>query len=524
MYAFFYLICLIYLKRTYNAAPLLLVSVLLFLCNKLTWNTEFVVTGGALSALIFKLNKLDFNLLFITLVILSSVSWKSAKVSLPWLSFFLVFLMLTINQLPDYWLLSESSTVDVQLINGIMTLHPILLLATYALLIKASYFIFKDLNSFYFFNKKLSKVVKQGVFKKRSLIATLLFNLFSFLLGAYWALQELNWGGYWSWDPIESYSLAVLILLYTYSHFVNFNVKLPSTLFKVIFIIAMLVTVRLGFVESVHAFIVSSSTNISLSLGLCFAITLFLISLLIFFLMRTPFIFKSPELMLIRAMLFIANTLASLTLFYSITIAAVSVYPQVLLFFSENMLMITFSALIVCGYINTFNIPIIFLNLIDAVLLNYFFFHFKVRPPLRVRHTIGLSVLIMLFSHARLSMSMLEPTFEDLVAFYNFKLSNAGISTARSFMFSVYEMKIGSLVTPSSHFIVDSLVSKSNIGNSYFTVEPLFSLGVSELYVSKAINASNLSFFKPIILMSVFYFSITVSKLVYKSFFRIKKF
>ena len=100
--------------------------------------------------------------------------------------------MLTINQLPDYWLLSESSTVDVQLINGIMTLHPILLLATYALLIKASYFIFKDLNSFYFFNKKLSKIVKQGIFKKRSLIATLLFNLFSFLLGAYWALQELN--------------------------------------------------------------------------------------------------------------------------------------------------------------------------------------------------------------------------------------------------------------------------------------------------------------------------------------------
>ena len=340
----------------------MLVLVLLFFYNKLAWNTELISTGGALSVFIFKLNKLDFNLLFIVLVVISSSSWKSSKTNLPWLVFFAVFLTITSGQLSDYWSSREASTVDIQLINGVMSLHPVILLTTYALLIKTSYFIFIDLNSFYFFNKNLSRVVKQGVFKRRSLIATLLFNLFSFLIGAYWALQELNWGGYWSWDPIESYSLAVLVLLYTYSHFVNFNVKLPSTLFKVIFIIVMLVTVRLGFVESVHSFIISNSANISLLLGTGFIATSLLTAILISFLMKHPFIFKSPELMLIRTMLFIANTLASLILLYSFTVATVSVYPRILMFFNENLLMIVFSVLIICGYINTFNIPIIFLK------------------------------------------------------------------------------------------------------------------------------------------------------------------
>ena len=27
------------------------------------------------------------------------------------------------------------------------------------------------------------------------------------LLGAYWAYEELGWGGYWNWDPVENGSL-----------------------------------------------------------------------------------------------------------------------------------------------------------------------------------------------------------------------------------------------------------------------------------------------------------------------------
>lgn len=524
MYAFLHLVCLIYLKRTFNASALLMTSVLFFMTNKLVWNTEFIITGGPLSALIFKLNKLDFNLFFIILIISSSSSWKSSKMNLPWVFFFLVFILVVSNQIADYWVSSEINTIDVQLINGVMSLHPALLLITYALLIKISYFMFKDLNSFFFFDKNLSRMVKHGIFKKRSYIAILLFNLFSFLLGSYWALQELNWGGYWSWDPIESYSLAILILLYSYSHFVNFNVKYSSNLLKVLFIVTMLITVRLGFVESVHAFIISNSTNNSLSLGIFVVLITFLLFILVSKLIKTPFVFKSPELMLIRAMLFIANSLASLTLFYTITVAFVSVYPYVIGFFNENLLMVIGAVILTCGYINTYNIPIIFFNLIEAVLLNYFFFHFKVRPPLRVRHTIGLSVLIMLFSHAKLSALIPQSVITDLIVISDFKLSNLTISNVKVYISSIFELKGSYYVNPSCQFVVDGLLSKSTESNSFFTIEPLISLGVSEIYVSRLINASNLSFFKPIILMAIFYFSITVGKLIYKGFFRIKKF
>ena len=27
------------------------------------------------------------------------------------------------------------------------------------------------------------------------------------LVGAYWAYEELGWGGYWNWDPVENGSL-----------------------------------------------------------------------------------------------------------------------------------------------------------------------------------------------------------------------------------------------------------------------------------------------------------------------------
>ena len=157
------------------------------------------------------------------------------------------------------------------------------------------------------------------------------------------------------------------------------------------------------------------------------------------------------------------------------------------------------------------------------MLLNYFF-HFNVRPPLRVRHTIGLAVLIMLFSQARLTATLPQSNISDLVTFCNFKLTNTSVSNVKSYMFYIYELKVGSLISPYSHFIVDGLVSKSNEDSSYLTIDPLFSSGSSEIYVSKSANLSNLSFFKPIILMSIFYFFITVGKLIYKGFFRIKKF
>ena len=39
----------------------------------------------------------------------------------------------------------------------------------------------------------------------------LILNLFTLSLGGWWALQEGSWGGWWNWDPSETFGLMVML-------------------------------------------------------------------------------------------------------------------------------------------------------------------------------------------------------------------------------------------------------------------------------------------------------------------------
>ena len=63
-------------------------------------------------------------------------------------------------------------------------------------------------------------------------VAILVLNGFSLFLGSWWALQEWTWGGWWNWDPSETFGLGVslFVLLHlhsstTYKDYLDYRVK-----------------------------------------------------------------------------------------------------------------------------------------------------------------------------------------------------------------------------------------------------------------------------------------------------------
>nr|YP_009968186.1 cytochrome C-type biogenesis protein CCMF [Cyanidiococcus yangmingshanensis]QMX77287.1 cytochrome C-type biogenesis protein CCMF [Cyanidiococcus yangmingshanensis] len=94
---------------------------------------------------------------------------------------------------------------------------------------------------------------------------------FSILLGSRWAYTELGWGGFWYWDPVEIISFIPWLLTLAFIHNLLMNFKLRiihlNTLFLGIniylFIVLGTVLVRSGLLQSVHSFVISSSSFVS---------------------------------------------------------------------------------------------------------------------------------------------------------------------------------------------------------------------------------------------------------------------
>ena len=97
---------------------------------------------------------------------------------------------------------------------------------------------------------------------RRWTMFTWLFLSFGLTLGMIWAYEELGWGGYWAWDPVENAGLLPWFTATAFLHSVMvqerrsmlrvWNVTLViMTFFLTIFGTFM---TRSGVVQSVHAF------------------------------------------------------------------------------------------------------------------------------------------------------------------------------------------------------------------------------------------------------------------------------
>lgn len=113
------------------------------------------------------------------------------------------------------------------------------------------------------------------------LVATRRWTLFAWLLlsvgnilGGMWAYQELGWGGYWAWDPVEN---AALVPWFTASAFLHSVIiqeqrgllkRWNAVLVGLTFLLTLLGTwmTRSGLIESVHTFAESEIGNFFLAL------------------------------------------------------------------------------------------------------------------------------------------------------------------------------------------------------------------------------------------------------------------
>jgi cytochrome c biogenesis factor len=111
-------------------------------------------------------------------------------------------------------------------------------------------------------------------------IAWLLMT-FGIAVGGLWAYEVLGWGGYWSWDPVETGSLLVWLALTAYFFARPLSIAEKSlarqsamlaTFGALIFLSAL---TRGGLLQSIHAYALSPAGPILIGLGLAFTFYFF---------------------------------------------------------------------------------------------------------------------------------------------------------------------------------------------------------------------------------------------------------
>lgn len=124
--------------------------------------------------------------------------------------------------------------INAFLLNSLNKYHPLIFYLS-ALLIFMFLLHDKPDSSKLFYNM----ITIHTLFQKR--VPVLMLNGFSLFLGSWWALQEWTWGGWWNWDPSETFGLGVglFALLHvhsstTYKDYSDYRVK--SVLLLILFI------------------------------------------------------------------------------------------------------------------------------------------------------------------------------------------------------------------------------------------------------------------------------------------------
>lgn len=80
--------------------------------------------------------------------------------------------------------------------------------------------------------------------------------LLTIFFGSWWAHQELNWGGYWNWDIIETSSLLFFVLLLIWIH-TNYSTKAYTCIWsdKLWFYWLIFIWLKIHPISSVHSFV-----------------------------------------------------------------------------------------------------------------------------------------------------------------------------------------------------------------------------------------------------------------------------
>ncbi len=215
------------------------------------------------SKLVFFLNmisKIEFNLILLFIFIGVGFFLKFEKKT--WLFSLSIFFsfenFLLLQKKTDVYV--NSFTFNIKLLNGFFLLHPLCIYIFYACLWMYIYImlqhIFKKIE-----NNKYLTVKKLYFFLRICLI----FIISSVILGSWWALQEVSWGGWWNWDIVELINLIYVFLFLLFFHFNKIYFNSFRIIYKIcfsfIFVISFIFFVRYNMFVSLHSFLSSNSSN-----------------------------------------------------------------------------------------------------------------------------------------------------------------------------------------------------------------------------------------------------------------------
>jgi len=196
----------------------------------------------------------------------------SASMILNFILIFFLILTLMKNPFERFAMTPPDGTgLNPQLQTFWMSIHPPVVFSAYALILFAFALVLASMRT----GERAEDATLTLSLRAAWLILTL-----GIALGGVWAYEVLGWGGYWSWDPVETCSLLVWVALTAYFHLDPVASKRSSakelmillTFAALIFLSAL---TRGGFRTSIHAYALSPAGPILLLFLLGMAIYFF---------------------------------------------------------------------------------------------------------------------------------------------------------------------------------------------------------------------------------------------------------
>lgn len=167
----------------------------------------------------------------------------------------------------DFFIKIVPTNINLQ--NGLLNIHPVIVFLIYSNIIIFWLELYTNIecyNSLYKFGTQL--------------YYNLFLILVGILLGANWASQELNWGGFWSWDPVEIISLYFLFFIMVMFH--N-NTRLYITIITpvkfILFVGFVYIIIRFGVIQSIHSFVNNNNNSYIISSVLLYSMLYNLVKL-----------------------------------------------------------------------------------------------------------------------------------------------------------------------------------------------------------------------------------------------------
>ncbi len=205
--------------------------------------------------LLNNLTNLEINILIIFILSLFNNFNKNNKLTI--ISIICIILYIQNNFL-NLKLNVINYNLNLNLLNGLFLIHPILIYIFYSKNYNIAINLIKSNNKINFKYINHYQLFKIMLHFKKNFKINLFIIIIAISLGAWWAFQELSWGTWWNWDLVEIINLYYLLLLLFYNHtniLILFKI-INNNYFKNIFkIIILLTAVRYNLVQSIHNFI-----------------------------------------------------------------------------------------------------------------------------------------------------------------------------------------------------------------------------------------------------------------------------